>query len=154
VEELPSSSEDAIAPVTVTPPVQPEVVPMPASRDENKEAVEEAEDRRFLAETIAIFIEESEEHLAAIDSFLSIEKHTSDHYNRLIRALHTLRGSSAMAHVDDVFHASSKVEQLFKVLLKDDTQHSTNENALLTHYTEFVRDYLHTLTQNNAAEQQ
>ena len=154
VEELQASSKDAIAPAAVTPPVQPEVVPMPASRDENKEAVEEAEDRRFLAETIAIFIEESEEHLAAIDTFLSLEKHTSDHYNRLIRALHTLRGSSAMAHVDDVFHASSKVEQLFKVLLKDDTQHSTNENALLTHYTEFVRDYLHTLTQNNATEQQ
>lgn len=154
VEELPTSIEDAIAPAAVTPPVQPEVVPMPTSRDENKEAVEEAEDRRFLAETIAIFIEESEEHLAAIDTFLSLEKHTSDHYNRLIRALHTLRGSSAMAHVDDVFHASSKVEQLFKVLLKDDTQHSTNENALLTHYTEFVRDYLHTLTQNNATEQQ
>ncbi|WP_111859943.1 Hpt domain-containing protein [Acinetobacter sp. CFCC 10889] len=153
------AEEEITAPVVtespVTTPVQPEVIaPATASLENHKEGVDEAEDRRFLAETIAIFIEESEEHLASIDTFLSIEKHTSDHYNRLIRALHTLRGSSAMAHVDDVFQASSKVEQLFKILLKDDTQHSTNENALLTHYTEFVRDYLHTLGQDNASEQQ
>ncbi|WP_174493133.1 Hpt domain-containing protein [Acinetobacter sp. Marseille-Q1623] len=141
------------SPVTI--PEQPEVISSEKTSLENhKEAVDEAEDRRFLAETIAIFIEESEEHLASIDTFLSIEQHTADHYNRLIRALHTLRGSSAMAHVDDVFHASSKVEQLFKILLKDDTQHSTNENALLIHYTEFVRDYLHTLVQENSSEQQ
>lgn len=153
----PSLAEDSV--VVEQPqaaPKQPEVsVSTPSTSLENhKEAVDEAEDRRFLAETIAIFIEESEEHLEAVDTFLNIENHTSDHYNRLIRALHTLRGSSAMAHVDDVFHASSKVEQLFKVLLKDDTQHSTNENALLTHYTEFVRDYLHTLGRENSGEQQ
>ena len=97
------------------------------------------------AETLAIFVEESEDHLATIKEFLHLEQHTADQYNRLIRALHTLRGSSSMAHVDDVFEASSKVEHLFKVLVQEDTESSQNENSLLTHYSEFVRDYLHVL---------
>jgi chemotaxis protein histidine kinase CheA len=63
----------------------------------------------------------------------------------LIRALHTLRGSSAMAHVDQVFDASSKVENLFKTLLQEELDSSSDETALLTHYAQFVRDYLHTL---------
>ncbi|OTG65582.1 Hpt domain-containing protein [Acinetobacter silvestris] len=107
---------------------------------------------QFLTETLAIFVEESEEHLAAIEAFLQLEHHTPEQYNRLIRALHTLRGSSSMAHVDDVFEVSGKVEQLFKVLVQADTESSTNENALLTHYAEFVRDYLHVLKQDGASD--
>ena len=99
------------------------------------------------SETLAIFVEESEEHLAVINAFLHVEEHSSEQYNRLIRALHTLRGSSSMAHVGDVFEASTKVEHLFKVLVQEDTESSRNENALLTHYAEFVRDYLHILKQ-------
>ncbi|MFW2078459.1 Hpt domain-containing protein [Acinetobacter sp. ULE_I010] len=99
------------------------------------------------SETLAIFVEESEEHLAVINAFLHVEEHTSEQYNRLIRALHTLRGSSSMAHVSDVFEASTKVEHLFKVLVQEDTESSRNENALLTHYAEFVSDYLHILKQ-------
>ncbi|RZG80121.1 hybrid sensor histidine kinase/response regulator [Acinetobacter sp. WCHAc060033] len=104
-------------------------------------------DENFNSETLAIFVEESEEHLATINEFLHLEQHTPDQYNRLIRALHTLRGSSSMAHVDDVFEASSKVEHLFKVLVQEDTESSKNENTLLTHYAEFVSDYLHILKQ-------
>ena len=102
-------------------------------------------DDGLLSETIAIFIEESEEHLQAISDFLQQEEHTADQYNRLIRALHTLRGSSSMAHIDDIFEASGKVEHLFKMLVQEDTESSFNESALLTHYAEFVRDYLHEL---------
>ena len=98
------------------------------------------------AETLAIFLEESEEHLATIDEFLNNNEQGSN-YNALIRALHTLRGSSAMAQVEHIFEASSKVENLFKTMLQDELVSTSNETALLTHYAEFVRDYLYILKQ-------
>ncbi|ENX39472.1 Hpt domain-containing protein [Acinetobacter sp. NIPH 2100] len=103
------------------------------------------DDEVLAKETLAIFLEEAEEHLATIDQFLVNERPSNDHYNTLIRALHTLRGSSAMAHVDHVFEASSKVENLFKTLLQEELDSSSDETALLTHYAQFVRDYLHTM---------
>ncbi|MFM6906305.1 MAG: Hpt domain-containing protein, partial [Acinetobacter tjernbergiae] len=103
------------------------------------------EDDALIKETLAIFLEEAEDHLATIDQFLLNNRPTNDHYNTLIRALHTLRGSSAMAHVEHVFEASSKVENLFKTLLQEELDSSSDETALLTHYAQFVRDYLHTL---------
>ncbi|ENX36149.1 Hpt domain-containing protein [Acinetobacter courvalinii] len=103
------------------------------------------EDEALAKETLAIFQEEAEEHLATINQFLQNDRPSNDQYNTLIRALHTLRGSSAMAHVDHVFEASSKVENLFKTLLQEELDSSSDETALLTHYAQFVGDYLHTL---------
>ena len=114
---------------------------------------EDQVDDVLIKETLAIFLEEAEDHLATIDQFLLNERPTNDNYNTLIRALHTLRGSSAMAHVDQVFEASSKVENLFKTLLQDELDSSSDETALLTNYAQFVRDYLHTLKQEGAQEQ-
>ena len=114
---------------------------------------DEEKDDGLLSETIAIFIEESEEHLQTIADFLQQEEHTADQYNRLIRALHTLRGSSSMAHIDDIFEASGKIEHLFKMLVQEDTESSFNESALLTHYAEFVRDYLHELKSNKISKE-
>lgn len=114
----------------------------------------DAESDNLLSETLAIFVEESEEHLATIEGFLQQEQHNPEQYNRLIRALHTLRGSSSMAQVDEVFEASGKVEHLFKMLVQEDTESSLNENALLTHYAEFVRDYLHVLKASGTSDTQ
>jgi len=108
---------------------------------------DQTEEDGLIKETLAIFLEESEDHLATIDQFLLKDRPTNDNYNTLIRALHTLRGSSAMAHVDQVFDASSKVENLFKTLLQEELDSSSDETALLIHYAQFVRDYLHTLKQ-------
>ena len=52
-------------------------------------------DDNYIEETVAIFIEEAEEHLYTIDQFLKTEDGKSQDYNGLIRALHTLRGSSS-----------------------------------------------------------
>ncbi len=114
---------------------------------------EDQVDDVLIKETLAIFLEEAEDHLATIDQFLLNERPTNDNYNTLIRALHTLRGSSAMAHVDQVFEASSKVENLFKTLLQDELDSSSDETALLTNYAQFVRDYLHTLKQEGVQGQ-
>ena len=108
----------------------------------------EQEDNNYIQETVAIFIEEAEDHLATIDRFLAQGQQGQD-YNGLIRALHTLRGSSSMAQIDQIFEASTKVEHLFKTLLQDEIVSSSNQTALLTQYAEFVRDYLHTLRQGD-----
>ena len=108
----------------------------------------EQDDNNYIQETVAIFIEEAEDHLATIDRFLAQGQQGQD-YNGLIRALHTLRGSSSMAQIDQIFEASTKVEHLFKTLLQDEIVSSSNQTALLTQYAEFVRDYLHTLRQGD-----
>ena len=107
----------------------------------------EVEDNNYIEETIAIFIEEAEDHLATIDQFLKNEEEHTQDYNGLIRALHTLRGSSSMAQIEQIFEASTKVENLFKTLLQDDIVCTSNQTALLIQYAEFVRDYLHILRQ-------
>ncbi|MCU4414173.1 Hpt domain-containing protein [Acinetobacter sp. WU_MDCI_Axc73] len=110
-------------------------------------------DDSLIEETLAIFLEEAEEHLQTIDTFLQQDEPSDQSYNQLIRALHTLRGSSSMAHIHQVFEASSKVETLFKTLMQDELESTSNETALLTHYAEFVRDYLHTLHQRGSQQQ-
>ncbi|ENW32087.1 Hpt domain-containing protein [Acinetobacter lwoffii] len=108
--------------------------------------------RSDIEETVAIFIEEAEEHLDTIATFLRTEDEKSQDYNALIRAIHTLRGSSSMAQIDQIFEASSKVEHLFKTLLQDEIVSTSKEIALLIQYAEFVSDYLHLLRQGNTAK--
>ncbi len=121
--------------------------------DEPTEVSAETADAHFAAsdveETLAIFLEEAEEHLATITKFLSNTDEKTQDYNGLIRALHTLRGSSSMAHIDEIFDASSKVENLFKTLVQDEISSSSKETGLLQQYVEFVSDYLHILPQGN-----
>ncbi|CAM4075877.1 hybrid sensor histidine kinase/response regulator [Acinetobacter pragensis] len=106
----------------------------------------------YIEETVSIFIEEAEEHLHTIDQFLKNDNEKIQDYNGLIRALHTLRGSSSMAQIDQIFEASSKVENLFKTLLQEDIVSSSKESALLVQYAEFVRDYLHTLRKGSSEQ--
>lgn len=108
--------------------------------------------RSDIEETVAIFIEEAEEHLETIATFLRTEDEKSQDYNALIRAIHTLRGSSSMAQIDQIFEASSKVEHLFKTLLQDEIVSTSKETTLLIQYAEFVSDYLHLLRQGNTAK--
>lgn len=114
------------------------------------EPVQESNDLQEV--TTSIFIEEAEEHLATIDHFLKQEADEVPDYNGLIRALHTLRGSSSMAHIQQIFDASSKVENLFKTLLQEEIVSGSNETALLIQYAEFVRDFLHLLRQGKLEE--
>ncbi|MGE4317188.1 Hpt domain-containing protein [Acinetobacter sp.] len=106
-----------------------------------------SDDNNDIEETVAIFIEEAEEHLLTIDQFLKTEQEQHQDYNGLIRALHTLRGSSSMAHIEQIFAASTKVENLFKTLLQEEIVSTSSQTALLIQYAEFVRDYLHILRQ-------
>src|SRR5690606_18215805 len=128
-----ADNEPSEAELTIAPPVE---VPV----------------RSDIEETVTIFIEEAEEHLETIATFLRTEDEKSQDYNALIRAIHTLRGSSSMAQIDQIFEASSKVEHLFKTLLQDEIVSTSKETALLIQYAEFVSDYLHLLRQGNTAK--
>ncbi|WP_368678503.1 Hpt domain-containing protein [Acinetobacter lactucae] len=111
------------------------------------------ENEQTLAETLILFMEEAEEHLATIDQFLEQEIHQHESYNALIRALHTLRGSSAMAHVEPIFDASTKVEHLFKILLQEELSSHSEEISLLRYYREFIRNSLDLLSAHCSTEQ-
>ncbi|RSO37373.1 hybrid sensor histidine kinase/response regulator [Acinetobacter lactucae] len=111
------------------------------------------ENEQTLAETLILFMEEAEEHLATIDQFLEQEIHQHESYNALIRALHTLRGSSAMAHVEPIFDASTKVEHLFKILLQEELSSHSEEISLLRDYREFIRNCLDSLASHCSTEQ-
>lgn len=108
--------------------------------------------RSDVEETVAIFIEEAEEHLETIAKFLHSENEKVQDYNALIRAIHTLRGSSSMAQIEEIFEASSKVEHLFKTLLQDEIASTSKETAVLIQYAEFVSDYLHLLRQGDSSK--
>lgn len=106
-----------------------------------------------LNETLALFMEEAEEHLSTINQFLNQELHQYDSYNALIRALHTLRGSSAMAQVETIFEASTKVEHLFKILLQEELSSNSDEILLLQEYRDFIGESLELLSSNSSSEQ-
>ncbi|WP_168460581.1 Hpt domain-containing protein [Acinetobacter sp. A1] len=151
-QDIPTGLElsDAIEPemaATVAATEEFESAELPADVEHAEVAQDTTTDESLLAETLSIFIEEAEEHLATIDQFLAQEQIKSQDYNGLIRALHTLRGSSSMAQIDQVFEASSKVENLFKAFVQDEIESTSKETALLVQYAEFVRDYLHILRQ-------
>ncbi|MCU4564711.1 hybrid sensor histidine kinase/response regulator [Acinetobacter sp. WU_MDCI_Abxc222] len=111
------------------------------------------ENEQPLAETLILFMEEAEEHLATIDQFLEKEIHQHESYNALIRALHTLRGSSAMAQIDAIFEASTKVEHLFKILLQEELSSHSEEILLLRDYRQFIRNCLDLLASHCSSEQ-
>ena len=120
-----------------TPEAVQETTTTPSGRSQGADI-----DQELYLQTLTIFMEESSEHLEKIKTFLESSDRTSDQYNGLIRALHTLRGSSAMAHIEHVFQTSSLVENLFKGLAQDHIDDSSSEFALLVQYEMFVRQYL------------
>ncbi|ENV34877.1 hybrid sensor histidine kinase/response regulator [Acinetobacter gerneri] len=93
-------------------------------------------------ETLSIFIEESQEHLSTIQHFIALAQPESDDFNQLLRAVHTLRGSSAMAQVEHIFIVSSFVEDVLKSLIQEETIDISNKRAWLAHYHDFVVLYL------------
>lgn len=95
------------------------------------------------SQTLDIFIEESTEHLATISNFLHLDKEpTVDQFNQLIRAVHTIRGSSGMVGFEEVFTASSNVENEYKTLNPEHYLEHKAEEQLLSDYYEYVRAYI------------
>ncbi|MEB3767475.1 Hpt domain-containing protein [Acinetobacter sp. MD2] len=103
-------------------------------------------------ETLKIYLEEGLEHLDAINHFLKQPEHSAKETDILIRALHTLKGSSGMAHVEPLFQASADVEQALKAHLQENKNLTESETQLLAGFSVYVTAYLQGLKQSNAEQ--
>lgn len=121
-----------------------------------REEIEEeivASEQSYEDQTFEIFFEESSEHLETIAAFLRLESEPNvEQFNQLIRAIHTIRGSSGMVGIDAVFAASSQVENVFKHVDQDNYAQLTAENQLLLDYYEYVKSYVTVLIENRNSD--
>lgn len=117
----------------------------PTTEDESSPVTEATLSAALLeaddAETVMqIFLQEAAGQLDLIESFIQLEQPTEQQQNDLIRTIHTLRGGAAIAKLDRIAQASQQVEQWL-------SQHAQmalqTESGLLSHYLEYVRDYLY-----------
>lgn len=94
-------------------------------------------------EMLEIFLEESNDNLVVINDFLNKQQLTTDDFNRLIRAVHTLRGSSSMVGLDNVMLVSQYVEKCFEHQNAHiEAQDLSQAKALLKDYQQFIDGYL------------
>lgn len=121
-----------------------------------REEIEEeivASEQSYEDQTFEIFFEESSEHLETIAAFLRLESEPNvEQFNQLIRAIHTIRGSSGMVGIDAVFAASSQVENVFKHVDQDNYAQLSAENQLLLDYYEYVKSYVAVLIENRNSD--
>lgn len=104
-------------------------------------------------EMLEIFLEESNENLIVVDSFLEQALPTTDDYNRLVRALHTLRGSSAMVGLEKITKVSQYVEKSFEhKSTTDDIEVVAQSKQLLQDYKAFITQSLNSLQQQNTQQ--
>ena len=143
-EDEPVAQEEPLEDESVAEEVQ-EAVFEPVLEEPTISASEQEERDNFVSETLEIFFEEAEDHIATINHFIQLDSFNAEQFNRLVRALHTLRGSSSMAHVDDIFEATSKLDHLFKIFVQDDHEIDHREYDLLKDYITFAEDYIRTL---------
>ncbi|WP_374294735.1 Hpt domain-containing protein [Acinetobacter sp.] len=109
---------------------------------DTKVSLDKSTEQSIENQTLEIFIEESTEHLETISSFLHLDQEpTVDEFNQLIRAVHTIRGSSGMVGFDEIFTASSNVENEYKILNSEDYLEHIAEEQLLADYYEYIRAY-------------
>ncbi|MEB3754852.1 Hpt domain-containing protein [Acinetobacter sp. MD2(2019)] len=107
-------------------------------------------DSELSTDTLSIYLEEGHEHLAAINSFLQFSEHTAKQSDALIRALHTLKGSSGMAHIEPLFLASTNVEHALKLHLQENKNLTDAETHLLSDFSSYVSAYLGGLKDANS----
>ncbi|WP_111895629.1 Hpt domain-containing protein [Acinetobacter sp. MB5] len=111
-----------------------------------------AKDTVVLSETLSIYLEEALEHLDTINQYLKFLEPTAKQTEGLIRALHTLKGSSGMAHIEPIFHASANVEHALKAHLQKEKSLSDAETDLLLSFSQFITSYLEDLKQDTTEQ--
>lgn len=151
-----ASNSQAINPVSTKAVSTEEVQPDGSFPRQAVELVAESDpsiDKSIEKQTLEIFIEESTEHLETISGFLHLEEEPSvDAFNQLIRAVHTIRGSSGMVGFDAIFTASSHVENVFKTIDPEQYPEHPAEEQLLSDYYEYVRAYVAALEKEKAQD--
>lgn len=91
-----------------------------------------------LSESLNIFLDEISVYLQDITHFLNQSQPDDEDHNRILRALHTIRGSSSMAEIMPLFELSSTVESLIKQVLLHHAKLTVLELKLLREYRQFI----------------
>ncbi|MFB2538959.1 MULTISPECIES: Hpt domain-containing protein [unclassified Acinetobacter] len=96
--------------------------------------------------TLDIYYEETAEHLDTIFKYLRFKKKPSiSQINDIVRAVHTIRGSSGMVGIQNIFQHSTAVETIFKRIHQSEAFKDLNiENQLLDSYYRYVKSYITT----------
>lgn len=107
-------------------------------------------DLKVSPEMLEIFLDESKDNIEIINLFLSKDNPTTDDYNRLVRAVHTLRGSSAMIGLEPITKISQYIEKSFEHQSTNNDEHNLNQaKELLTDYKQFTESSLSNLQSKN-----
>ena len=96
-------------------------------------------------EGLTIFIEEAEEHIEILHAFIEANETNEEVPEQVIRALHTLRGSAAMSHVDSVSQLAANLEEEFKRLIRVHEPVSSEHIGFLAQFVQCVGAQIETL---------
>lgn len=96
-------------------------------------------------EGLSIFVEEAEEHIDALHAFITSPDEHEDVPDHIIRALHTLRGSAAMSHVDSIYRLASALEEEFKRVIRMHLPVSATHIEFLEQFVQCVGNHLEAL---------
>lgn len=101
-------------------------------------------------EGLNIFVEEAEEHIEILHAFIADEDAHDEVPDDVIRALHTLRGSAAMSHVDSIYRLAGALEEEFKRLIRMHLAVSTTHIGFLEQFVQCVGTHLEALEDGKA----
>ncbi|WP_166738945.1 hybrid sensor histidine kinase/response regulator [Alkanindiges illinoisensis] len=110
------------------------------------------EDMMADQEGLNIFVEEAEEHIDALHAFIADEDAHEEVPDHVIRALHTLRGSAAMSHVDSIYRLASALEEEFKRLIRMHLPVSATHIGFLERFVQCVGSHLEALESGQTLE--
>jgi chemotaxis protein histidine kinase CheA/ActR/RegA family two-component response regulator len=111
----------------------------PVEQHPVQQHIQLSQDMARLDTTLLIFLEECNEHLHTLATFLHLQQQPSlEEFNQLLRALHTIRGSSGMVEQEAIFNASSQIEHIFKGLDCERLQQQDPEKQLLLDFYDYV----------------
>ncbi len=96
-------------------------------------------------EGLNIFIEEAEEHIEILHTFIEANETNDEVPEQVIRALHTLRGSAAMSHVDSVSQLAANLEEEFKRLIRMHEPVSSEHIGFLAQFVQCIGAQIETL---------
>lgn len=132
IDVLETSSHDQIADQQAVAVMSEQAPPTQASALEDQEGLN-------------IFIEEAEEHIEILHAFIEANETNDEVPEQVIRALHTLRGSAAMSHVDSVSQLAANLEEEFKRLIRMHEPVSSEHIGFLEQFVQCIGAQIETL---------
>ena len=103
-------------------------------------------------EGLSIFVEEAEEHLDTLHAFIEGNEGYEEVPDHIIRALHTLRGSAAMSHVESIAQLAITLEDEFKRLIRQHQPVLKEHIGFLEQFVQCVGTHLEAIEQGKRLE--